>query len=74
MVDRYVEDTHYDVYATSFRVGEKEYELNYSADLTLYGEGEYTGTTIEMARRVGTPAVLSLLNWIYRRSALTHRG
>ena len=47
MVDRYVEDTHYDVYATSFRVGEKEYELNYSADLTLYGEGEYTGTTIE---------------------------
>lgn len=47
MVDRYVEDTHYDVYATSFHVGEKEYELNYSADLTLYGEGEYTGTTIE---------------------------
>lgn len=46
-IDRYVANTNYDVYVSSFHIGQTAYELNYTAMMTLWTDGEYTGISVE---------------------------
>lgn len=47
VTDHFKSNGDYNVFATSLKVGDKEYDLDFFAELTMLGNGNYTGVSVE---------------------------